>query len=82
MSALRPYLIDETLTEETFVATDIDAKASGAFQSITGTIAISESDVARVDIDATVYKAVIYADRRQVGDRKRTDFGDDYSRYD
>lgn len=50
MSALRPYLIDETLTEETFVATDIDAKASGAFQSITGTIAISESDVARGDM--------------------------------
>ena len=50
MTALRPYLIDETLTEETFVATDIDSKASGAFRSITGTVVISESEVTRVDM--------------------------------
>lgn len=48
---LNLYLIEGDTTEETFVATDVDAAASGAISTIQGSLKISDSNVVRATLN-------------------------------
>lgn len=48
--ALKEYLIEDDLQEETFVASSVDASASGAVSSIVGTMDVSGSEIVRIDM--------------------------------
>ena len=47
---LNLYLIEGDITEETFVATDVDTSTSGAISSITGKVDVKQSKITRIDI--------------------------------
>lgn len=57
-AVLDQFLIEDTVTESTFVASDIDTKVSGKMSTVKGTIKIETSDIARVDI--TEFKKTMY----------------------
>lgn len=47
---LNQFMIESTVEEETFVATDVDTSASGVAAKISGRVAISGSNIAKVDL--------------------------------
>lgn len=51
---LNLYLIEGDATEETFVATDVDTAASGAFSTLQGNVAITNSDISRAMLNDKV----------------------------
>lgn len=62
IAVLREFFIEQDMTEDTFIATDYDLDASGQTMSISsGTIGISGSPVARIDIDGQNTKYIYTA---------------------
>lgn len=54
---LREYLVEDTLTDETFVATDVDTSVSGTSYSINNcSISIQESDITQIDLSSSFSK--------------------------
>lgn len=57
-SILSQFFIDQSVNDETFVATDVDTSSSGTVSKISGKISISESNIMRIDLnqfDKTLY---------------------------
>lgn len=55
---LSPYLTEQTIEEETFVATDVETDVSGASSKMSGQITLENSKIQKVDIpefDKTMY---------------------------
>lgn len=55
---LAPYLIESSLEEETFVATDIDTTTSGALSTVTGEVSVSGATISKIeltDLSKTMY---------------------------
>lgn len=50
LEILNQYLIEASIEEETFVATDVDTSSSGVVSKISGGISISESDISRISL--------------------------------
>lgn len=56
---LSPFMIEASLSDETFVVTDIDTAASGAVSTVSGSVDVSGSDITRVDL--TSFGKTMYA---------------------
>lgn len=56
---LSRFMIEASLSDETFVATDIDTTTSGAVSTVSGSIGVSGSNITRVDL--TSFGKTIYA---------------------
>lgn len=57
---LDQFLIEDTVSEESFVATDIDTSVSGAMSSMTGGVSISGAEISEIDLQ-TDYGKMMYA---------------------
>lgn len=47
---LNPYMIEDSVSDETFVATDVDTSVSGAVSSLSGAVRISDSKLTKVEL--------------------------------
>lgn len=48
---LAPFLIESTLEEETFVATDLETSTSGAISSVSGEVTLTRSNITKVRLE-------------------------------
>lgn len=56
---LSPYMIEASVNDETFVASDTDTSASGAVSTVSGQVDVSGSDITRVDLES--FHKTLYA---------------------
>ena len=55
---LNLYLIENEVSEETFVASDVDTAVSGALSSVSGNISINGSSIERVSVDGKQFYSI------------------------
>lgn len=56
---LSPFMIEASLSDETFVVTDIDTTASGAVSTVSGSVSVAEADITMVEL--TSFSKTMYA---------------------
>ena len=47
---LSPFMIEASLSDETFVVTDIDTTASGAVSTVSGSVSVAKSNITKVEL--------------------------------
>lgn len=57
---LDQFMIEDTIAEESFVATDVDTNVSGTVSTITGDVSVSEASIAEIDL-LSDYGRMMYA---------------------
>ena len=47
---LSPFMIEASLSDETFVVTDIDTTAGGAVSTVSGSVSVAKSNITKVEL--------------------------------